>query len=323
MTSFLSNSSMASIVQITRILLIYPSVDGNLGCDSGFGHALVQKLDKLGFTVFAGVLNEKGSGAEELRRNCSKRVTVLQMDITDPEQIKDAHSKVVEKVQDKGLWALVNNAGILGFPIDAELIPMMNYKRCMEVNFFGPVGVTKAFLPLLRKAKGRLVNISSMGGGIPMPKMAAYSSAKAALTMFSSIVRQELSKWGVKVSVIQPGGFRTGIAGTSDIWDREEKNILDHLLQEQLRDYGQDYILHQTKFNKSIGGVCNPDLSPVLQDIQHAISAQNPAPFYSPGKMVSLWLHFATICPTSLLDYLVKKVLVLDVFKPRALHVPN
>lgn len=70
-----------------------------------------------------------------------------------------------------------------------------------------------------------------------------------------------------------------GIAGTSDIWDREEKNILDHLLQEQLRDYGQDYILHQTKFNKSIGGVCNPDLSPVLQDIQHAISAQNPAPF--------------------------------------------
>lgn len=63
-----------------------------------------------------------------------------------------------------GLWAVVNNAGILGYPIDGELIPMTDYKNCMAVNFFGAVEVTKAFLPLLRKSKGRLVNISSMAG---------------------------------------------------------------------------------------------------------------------------------------------------------------
>lgn len=63
-----------------------------------------------------------------------------------------------------GLWAVVNNAGILHFPIDGELLPMASYRRCMAVNFFGTVEVTKAFLPLLRKSKGRLVNISSMGG---------------------------------------------------------------------------------------------------------------------------------------------------------------
>lgn len=293
------------------------------GCDSGFGHALAKNLDKLGFTVFAGVLNEKSSGAEELRRNCSKCITVLQMDITKPEQIKDAHSRVAEKVQDKGLWALVNNAGVLGFPIDGELIPMIEYKRCMEVNFFGPIEVTKAFLPLLRKSKGRLVNVSSMGGGVPMPKLASYNSTKAALTMFSSIMRLELSKWGVKVCVIQPGGFRTNITGTSDVWAKKEKDILDHLPQEQLQDYGRDYILLHKNFASVMGSVSSPDFTPVLQDIQHAISARRPCPFYTPGRMVSTWLYFASFVPTCLFDYCVKKLFIQVQGMPRALRMPN
>lgn len=71
---------------------------------------------------------------------------------------------------------MVNNAGILGFPIDGELIPMTQYKRCMAVNFFGAVEVTKAFLPLLRKSKGRLVNISSMAGELAFPHEAVATS---------------------------------------------------------------------------------------------------------------------------------------------------
>jgi 17beta-estradiol 17-dehydrogenase/3alpha(17beta)-hydroxysteroid dehydrogenase (NAD+) len=72
------------------------------GTDTGIGHALAKHLDKLGFTVFAGVLDERGSGAEELRKTCSNFLSVLQMDVTKPEQIKDAHHKVIEKMQDKG-----------------------------------------------------------------------------------------------------------------------------------------------------------------------------------------------------------------------------
>ncbi|XP_004842844.1 estradiol 17-beta-dehydrogenase 2 isoform X2 [Heterocephalus glaber] len=231
------------------------------GCDSGFGHALAKNLDKLGFTVFAGVLNEKSSGAEELRRNCSKHITVLQMDITNPEQIKDAHSKVIEKVQDKGV--------------------------------------------------------------VPLPKFAAYNSTKAALTMFSSIMRQELSAWGVKVSVVQPGGFRTNIAGTNDVWLKNEKDILDHLTQEQLRDYGRDYVLLQKNFLNKFESFTCPDFTPVLRDIQHAISAQSPSPFYMPGKMVSLWVYFAFLSPTHLFDYCVKKIFVKSEYIPRALHMPN
>ncbi|XDA82900.1 hypothetical protein R6Z07M_012751 [Ovis aries] len=215
------------------------------GCDSGFGHGLAKYLDELGFTVFAGVLDEQGSGAEELRRTCSKHLSVLQLNITNTQEIQEAYSKVKEKVQNKGLWAVINNAGVLGLPTDGELIPMTEYKRCMAVNFFGAVEVTKAFLPLLRKSKGRLVNISSMAGGVPMQKMAAYGSSKAALIMFSSILRQELSKWGVKVSVIQPGGFKTNISGTSQMWETLERTVLDNLSPEVQEDYGQDYILSE------------------------------------------------------------------------------
>ncbi|XP_077610339.1 17-beta-hydroxysteroid dehydrogenase type 2 isoform X1 [Crocuta crocuta] len=289
------------------------------GGDSGFGHALSKYLDKLGFTVFVGVLNEKGPGAEELRRTCSKRVSVLQMDITDPQQIKDAHSKVVEKVQNRGLWAVVNNAGIIGLPADGELIPMTNYKQCMAVNFFGAVEVTKAFLPLLRRSKGRLVNISSMAGGVPMEKMAAYSASKAALTMFSAIMRQELSKWGVKVSVIQPGGFKTNIAGTSEMWNKLERDILDNLTPDVQEDYGQDYILKHRDYLKFISMCRNTDMSPVLLDIRHAVSAKRPFAFYSPGPMAYPMLCFVSFSPTSIFDYFNKKLCSFSGGMPKAL----
>nr|XP_055163165.1 17-beta-hydroxysteroid dehydrogenase type 2 isoform X2 [Nyctereutes procyonoides] len=288
------------------------------GGDSGFGHALSKYLDELGFTVFVGVLDEKGSGAEELRRTCSKRLSVLQMDITDQQQIKDAHSKVVEKLQDRGLWAVVNNAGIICLPADGELIPMTDYKKCMAVNFFGAVEVTKAFLPLLRKSKGRLVNISSMAG-VPMEKLAAYSSSKAALTMFSAVMRQELSKWGVKVSVIQPGGFRTNIAGTSEMWSKLEKNILDHLSSDVEEDYGKDYILQQRNYLKLINIKTNTDISPVLQDIRHAVSAKSPFAFYAPGALAYCLLFFVSFSPTGIFDYFSKKLCEVRGSMPRAL----
>ncbi|XP_027952938.1 estradiol 17-beta-dehydrogenase 2 [Eumetopias jubatus] len=289
------------------------------GGDSGFGHALSKYLDELGFTVFVGVLDETGSGAEELRRTCSKRLSVLQMDITDPQQIKDAHRKVVEKLQNRGLWAVVNNAGIIGLPADGELIPMTEYKKCMAVNFFGAVEVTKAFLPLLRKSKGRLVNISSMAGGVPMEKLAAYSSSKAALTMFSAVMRQELSKWGIKVSVIQPGGFRTNIAGSSEVWSKQEKDILDHLSSDVQEDYGRDYILEQRNYLKLINMKASTDMSPVLLDIRHAVSAKSPFAFYAPGAMAYSLICFVSFSPTGIFDYFSKKLHNFGGGLPRAL----
>ncbi|XP_051024702.1 17-beta-hydroxysteroid dehydrogenase type 2 [Acomys russatus] len=286
------------------------------GADSGFGHALAKQLDKLGFTVFAGVLDGEGPGAEELKKTCSERLSVLQMDITKAEQIRDAHTKVTEKTQDKGLWALVNNAGVLHFPIDGELLPMTSYRKCMAVNFFGAVEVTKVFLPLLRKSKGRLVNVSSMGGKVPMEMIAAYCPTKAAVTMFSSVLRLELSKWGVKVATVQPGGFQTNITGSRDSWDKMETEILDSFSKELQEDYGQDYVRKQKNLLQMMRDNSCPDITPVLRDIQHAISARNPSSFYAPGRMASLWIYFEAYSPTSVLDYVLKKC-----FGPK--HMPR
>uniref|UniRef100_A0AC11D0Y9 Hydroxysteroid 17-beta dehydrogenase 2 n=1 Tax=Ovis aries TaxID=9940 RepID=A0AC11D0Y9_SHEEP len=222
-----------------------------------------------------------------------------------------------------GLWAVINNAGVLGLPTDGELIPMTEYKRCMAVNFFGAVEVTKAFLPLLRKSKGRLVNISSMAGGVPMQKMAAYGSSKAALIMFSSILRQELSKWGVKVSVIQPGGFKTNISGTSQMWETLERTVLDNLSLEVQEDYGQDYILSERSLLRLMKTCTDPDISPVLLDVRHAISAQSPFAFYAPGKLSYPWLCFASFSPTGIFDYLSRKIHSYDKKMPRVLSTSN
>uniref|UniRef100_A0A8C8VFA9 Hydroxysteroid 17-beta dehydrogenase 2 n=1 Tax=Pelusios castaneus TaxID=367368 RepID=A0A8C8VFA9_9SAUR len=254
------------------------------GTDSGIGHALAKRLDNLGFVVFAGVLNKDGPGAEELKRSCSQRLHVLQLDITSSAQIQEAYLQIAEMVQNTGLWGVVNNAGILGFPGDGELLPMSLYKQCMDVNFFGPVEVTKKFLPLLRKSRGRLINISSLAGGIPIPRFAAYGASKAALSMFSGVMRLELSKWGVKVAAVYPGGFRTCIQGTSELWNTQEKHLLENLTPDVKEDYGDDYIVALKNYLLHMPSHCDSDLSLVLDDVLHALLAKSPHGLYAPGK---------------------------------------
>nr|BAW98160.1 11beta-hydroxysteroid dehydrogenase type2 [Anguilla japonica] len=179
------------------------------GCDSGFGKATARHLDALGFEVFASVLDLDGPGATELRRACSSRLTLLQMDITQPRDIQQALLATKAQLGLRGLWGLVNNAGVCVNIGDAELSLLSNYRGCMEVNFFGTVERLKTFLPLLRQAQGRLVTISSPSGEHPFPCLAAYGASKAALGMLINTLRHELDPWGVKVSTIFPSAFKT------------------------------------------------------------------------------------------------------------------
>ncbi|NWX73761.1 DHB2 dehydrogenase, partial [Alca torda] len=289
------------------------------GSDTGIGHALAKYLDNLGFVVFAGVLNKDGPGAEELRRTCSRRLSLLQLDITNATQVKEAYLKVSEKVQNTGLWGVVNNAGILGFPADGELLPASTYRQCMEVNFFGAVEVSKTFLPLLRKSQGRLVNMSSMAGGIPLPRYAAYGASKAALSMFSGVMRQELSKWGIKVAAIHPSGFRTGIQGTSDLWDKQEKELMENLGEDTRQDYGEDYLLGLKSYLLRMPAYCDADLSPVLNAILHALLAKRPHGLYTPGKGAYLPLCIFCYFPLWFYDFFISKMLSTEPV-PRALR---
>uniref|UniRef100_A0A8C5TDE2 Hydroxysteroid 17-beta dehydrogenase 2 n=1 Tax=Malurus cyaneus samueli TaxID=2593467 RepID=A0A8C5TDE2_9PASS len=275
------------------------------GSDSGIGHALAKHLDSLGFVVFAGVLDKDGPGAQELRQSCSPRLCVLQLDITSTTQGSgDISIHALCFLLSPGLWGLVNNAGILGFPADGELLPMSTYRHCMEVNFFGAVQVSKTFLPLLRKSRGRLVNMSSMAGGIPLPRYAAYGASKAALSMFSGVMRQELSKWGIKVAAIHPSGFRT-----AEQWDEQEQELLASLAAETRSAYGEEYLLGLRSYLVQLPSHCAPDLSPVLAAVLHALLATRPHGLYTPGKGAYIPLFIFCCFPLWFYDFFISKVL--------------
>uniref|UniRef100_A0A8C9GBI5 Hydroxysteroid 11-beta dehydrogenase 2 n=1 Tax=Pavo cristatus TaxID=9049 RepID=A0A8C9GBI5_PAVCR len=190
--------------------MLWVSMTEKGGCDSGFGQATARHLDSLGFRVFASVLDPRGPGAQELQRSCSARLTLLRMDLTKPEDIQSVlHSSPT------GLWGLVNNAGFNDIIADAELSPLGNFRTCMEVNFFGSLELTKGLLPLLRSAGGRIVTVSSVLQRVEFSHEGARCAwGCAALSLLMDTFRSELQPWGVKVSLILPGYFKTGERGS-------------------------------------------------------------------------------------------------------------
>ncbi|KAM4722159.1 17-beta-hydroxysteroid dehydrogenase type 2 [Rhinophrynus dorsalis] len=294
------------------------------GCDSGLGHALAKHLDELGVLVFAGVLDKKGPGAQELARICSSQLTLIQLNVTNVEEIKAAYNEVKRQVQDAGLWGIVHNAGVLGYMADGELIPMSMYKQCMDVNFIGAVQVTKMFIPLLRKAKGRLVSLSSMAGHSAIPGFAAYAASKAALSMFSAVMRQELFKWGVKVAAIHPSGFKTNIFGTKEHWSIQDQIILDNIMPDVKEDYGEDYIAKLKDLHHDMHAFSSPDLSPVLEDVCHALLAQHPYSSYTPGRLAYFIPCLFRYFPLWVYDNVSKQIFHLHKnILPRSLRTKN
>ncbi|XP_053384065.1 D-beta-hydroxybutyrate dehydrogenase, mitochondrial-like [Mercenaria mercenaria] len=160
------------------------------GCDTGIGHATALRLVKAGFTVFARCLKPEDEGAIALMEKGGERLHVVPLDVTS----------------DESLWAVINNAGI-EFAAEIEFATIELMKRVAEVNFYGIVRVTKAFLPLFRKTKGRVVNVTSVKGRLGWPADSASTCAKWAGEAFSDILRREMYRFGVKVVIIEPGQF--------------------------------------------------------------------------------------------------------------------
>ena len=113
------------------------------------------------------------------------------------------------------------------------------------------------------------------------------------------------------------------ISGTSQMWEKLERTVLDNLSPEVQEDYGQDYILSERSFLNLMKTCTDPDISPVLLDVRHAISAQSPFAFYAPGKLSYLWLCFASVSPTGIFDYLSRKIYTYSKKMPRVLSTSN
>ncbi|XP_030437997.1 corticosteroid 11-beta-dehydrogenase isozyme 2 isoform X1 [Gopherus evgoodei] len=289
------------------------------GCDSGFGKQAAHHLDSMGFKVFASVLDLESAGAQELRQRCSPSLTLLQMDLTKPEDIRKAQQLVQPQTASTGLWGLVNNAGFDDTIADAELSPLCKFRTCMDVNFFGTLELTKALLPLLRSARGRIVTVSSPAGDMPYPCLAAYGASKAALTLLMDTFRSELEPWGVKVSVILPGYFKTGTSCDHAYWHEKKEQLLASLPADLLQAYGEDYIHEINKQFVKFMKTANEDLSSVVNSITDALISASPAARYYPGA--GMWLiYFIHHYLPSVIRDLFLKTFFINQKLPRALQ---
>jgi len=178
------------------------------GASTGIGAACAWHLDRLGFTVFAGV--RRIEDGEAVKAQASGRLQPILLDVTDAGSIEQARRQITGQVGPRGLAGLVNNAGIaVAGPLEA--VPIADLRRQFEVNVIGQVAVTQAFLPLLRTGRGRIVNMGSIAGRAAMPVMGPYSASKFALEALTDALRLEVQQWGIQVSIVEPGAIATPI----------------------------------------------------------------------------------------------------------------
>jgi NAD(P)-dependent dehydrogenase (short-subunit alcohol dehydrogenase family) len=177
------------------------------GASTGIGEVIARRLDARGWRVFAGVRAD--ADAARLREGATPALTPVTLDVADPGQVAAAAARVREAAGGR-LDGLVNNAGIaVGGPL--EFVPLDAVRRQFEVNVVGLLAVTQAALPLLREARGRIVNIGSIAGRATAPLVGPYGASKHAVEAFTDALRLELHDAGIEVSVVEPGAVRTPI----------------------------------------------------------------------------------------------------------------
>lgn len=264
------------------------------GAAGGIGKVTVRRLDELGFQVFAGV--RKSSDGERLRREISTRITPILLDITDPASIAQAAKTVSGIVEGAGLVGLVNNAGlIVEGPI--ELVPIEEVRKEFEVNVIGQIAVTQAFLPLLRKARGRIVNISAPTGLVAIPYLGVLSGSKAALEFMADALRGELSPFGISVSIVEPAGLQTEIFKKSAASAQEARRQLPG---ELIQLYAP--ALAAVAKASASQHLEAPDV--VLPAIIHALTARRPKTRYLAGRGTGM-AAFLRLLPDRLRDSLI------------------
>ncbi|XP_041363765.1 17-beta-hydroxysteroid dehydrogenase type 6-like [Gigantopelta aegis] len=280
------------------------------GCDSGFGHNLSIRLDRLGYTVFAGCLMPDREGAQQLKEATSDRLHIVAVDVTNDWQVREAQKYVKENIGDKALWAVVNNAGVAVFT-EIEWCSVEQFERVMDVNVFGVVRVTKAFLPLIRSSKGRVVNVASLAGRFTLPAFSAYSMSKKACIAFSDGLRLEMTKFDVKVITIEPGLYRTPISQEGYLIDMNRKSWAETPTDVK-NDYGEEYFESFLENITKQMRRARPNVDEVVDLMAKAVVTKFPKQRYVPYWRSNLRAHILMALPNSITDKL------LTAYTPKA-----
>uniref|UniRef100_A0A669QE61 Retinol dehydrogenase 16 n=1 Tax=Phasianus colchicus TaxID=9054 RepID=A0A669QE61_PHACC len=195
------------------------------------------------------------------------------------------------------LWGLVNNAGIAIPTAPNEWLRKEDFVAVLNVNLVGLIEVTLSLLPLVKRARGRVVNVASIMGRLSIFG-GGYCPSKFGVEAFSDSLRREMRPFGVKVSIIEPGGFRTGMTDPKAA-AKELQRLWALLPAETRASYGRRYLetcyvlLHR---------LSSPRLSRVTARMQHALLSRSPRSRYAAGWDALVFLLPLSYCPTWLCD---------------------
>jgi NAD(P)-dependent dehydrogenase (short-subunit alcohol dehydrogenase family) len=258
------------------------------GASTGIGEATSLHLKGLGFDVVAAV--RRDDDAQRLRR---QGLRTVRLDVTDPGSIASARAEL----GDAPLAGLVNNAGIaVAGPL--EFLPLDQLRLQLEVNLVGQVAVTQAFLPALRRGRGRIVFTSSIGGRVALPLVAPYAASKFALEAIGDALRRELYGQGVQVILIEPGGVRTPIwRKGSEVADE----IAERMPQEGEQLYG-DLIAGVRRQTQKIEQKTGIEPGAVAEIIGRAMTARRPRTRYLVGTDAKIRAPMAKLLPDRVMD---------------------
>jgi NAD(P)-dependent dehydrogenase (short-subunit alcohol dehydrogenase family) len=276
------------------------------GSSSGIGHACALLLVRSGFQVFAGVRTpEDGS---KLQAEAGNNLIPVMIDVADAHSITAAANDVRARLQGRGLDGLVNIAGI-GISGPVEYVTSDDLHRVFEVNVFGQIEVTQAFMPSIRKARGRIVNISSVGAHIPIPFGGVLGASKSAFGSLSDALRLELRPFGIHVCVIEPASIHTP-AVEKTLGHVEE--VIRRLPPEGAQRYG-DMLRKFTKiaYAREKNG-SPPEI--VAKAVHHALTARRPRIRYVVGKNAKPLTILPRLLSDHLLDALVARIFGLPAF---------
>jgi NAD(P)-dependent dehydrogenase (short-subunit alcohol dehydrogenase family) len=278
-----------------------PNPDGEVvlvtGSSSGIGEATVRALESRGIGVMAGVRSTVD--AERLR---GQLVEPLKLDITDPAHIDSVADRLGD--DNRRLVALVNNAGAaINAPV--ELLPLEEWRRQFEVNFFGHVALTQALLPRLFADRGRVVNVSSIGGLVAGPTFGAYAASKFALEALSDALRREVAGLGIRVVVIEPGAVAT------PIWDKGLATSETILLGAGERAARYRELISAVQRQAQAAATGGMDPAQVAEVIVKAIESTNPRTRYAVGRDARLMSRLARLLPDTVLDRMIRRGLGL------------
>jgi NAD(P)-dependent dehydrogenase (short-subunit alcohol dehydrogenase family) len=268
------------------------------GTSSGIGEACTRHLAGLGYNVFAGVRKQ-----EDAERIAGPRVEPVMIDVTDDASVASAGEHIRAAAGNTGIAGLVNNAGIaVAGPL--EFIPLDEFRHQLEVNVTGVLRTTQAMIPLLRQARGRIANISSIGGRVALPLVGPYNASKFALEGMSDALRRELRPWGIHVALIEPGAVAT------PIWDKgvEQAETLEREAPPEVRErYGEiiDAIRKQSEKNRTEG----VPPQEVAEAVAHALTADKPKTRYLVGRDAKTRGPVAKVLPDRLMDAAIARAL--------------